>query len=1363
MASNYSNSGVPSEVPGSDGSGSALARRTWDAMVPYLPNVLLDAVSRNPDRPAPWIDSLDGSLVLADISGFTPLSERLSQAGKEGAEWLTDIINKYFHTMLDIARQYGGSNVKFGGDALLLFFGGDNHVDRAVATALAMQRATRKLTSFRVGQYRVRLGMTVGVHSGSFWSAAAGLPGRRMQHFILGWEAARVAEVQSAAGPGELFITENTLKLIGGTCVAESSGSDYRVIRLSKRIRASGSPEEVPALSASLTDSLLAYLPPTIVQTLQSGSQVGKIEGEHRKVSIIFINLLGINELLAERGPGILVNELQSYLSLVVQLAEQYGGFIVDNDIYTKGLKLILVFGAPVAHEQDAANSLRLALELNRELLGLDVHFGHRIGINSGFVFAGDIGSPYRRQYTVMGDAVNLSARLMSSAAPGQILLSQQVAMEAGPSFALQKLAPIPVKGKKEPVSVFALEAERALPPVEPAEQLGAIFGREAEIESFQRLCSEVEERKSRTVVISGEAGIGKSRLSIEFQNYLLGRNWVLHYGRCYSHTAAKPFAPWIHVLNSVFNITSADAAETRTEKVLTSIEQLGPILLDTASLLNPLLGLSIPQNDVVRFLDDETRRRRLFELILKLLQAMAEGAPLTILLEDLHYADHSSLQLVNHIGTNQNSSPLLMCLTHRPKSDMELNLPPATTVTFDLRELSRDAAQQIIQNAVGETELPDQVAEAILSKSRGNPLFLEEVARSIHDSGALDQLLKAPSSRLAKEVASVEIPDRIQALFMSRIDTLDTATKEVVRAAAVIGQTFNFTTLQALLDFYPEDIPLEARLQELIRFDLISRTEDIQEPVYQFKHALIQEVSYSSLLFARRRQLHHRVASYLEEAQGKNLEPAYEALVHHYHLSSDRPKTRLYSVKAAEKARQVFAHEEAIEYYQLGLNSVLGKDAAQSGERSYFMERIGDSYESSGHHLEAARIYSQALRQWARAFRQPAVLTVAPPGFDDTQPPKVRQAALQHKVAVSHERNSDYDSALKHLELAFNDLPPRQPRQATKIVVTRSLALFRKGLYEDAIYWGRLGLSLSRRTGDRHNLAYAYNILATSYLDTGSIGRAIRYRQSAISLYEELGNLPGQAEANNNLGACYQSLGVQDKALHHFEIALALSERIGNFANVAIAHNNVGEVLLILGRTDEAISHLQKVVETYQKEGEPLACCGLALINLSRGYQHQTDYTNAFDCSKRGMKLLRKAGARGLMVDALFQESELLLATSQVSSALSACRRALGEARDLGLKLPEARGLRILGCITMIQDDRAQAEVNLRQSIALARQLKADYEKGLSLLCLAKLYASYGKEKNYRQRYRFAQRQATAIFRRIGAQLDLSQALALE
>ncbi|UCG54545.1 MAG: hypothetical protein JSV32_08225 [Dehalococcoidia bacterium] len=354
---------------------------SWSAALPYIPKILLDTLIRHPNRKPPWMDSIEGTVALADISGFTKMSEQLAESGKEGAEWLTDIINQYFQHMLDIAKSYGGINLKFGGDALLLFFSGSNHACRALAAALSMQRATRRFKMFRGGHHRFRLKMTIGIHSGAFWLAVAGLVNRSLHHFLLGPEAELVAKTQAEATAGDLLISQTTLDLLKGDCQVERQGNTYRVIEFKKR--------KIPFVTETTKDSiphaiqgtLRAFLPLPVIKLLEDNNQIGHIEGEHRKITIMFINLLGISEVLEKHSSKTLLSELQSYISSIIQLTERHGGFIQGNDIYPNGLNLVIIFGAPVAHEHDSTSAVRLASELSNELPRLKLHLKQCIGI----------------------------------------------------------------------------------------------------------------------------------------------------------------------------------------------------------------------------------------------------------------------------------------------------------------------------------------------------------------------------------------------------------------------------------------------------------------------------------------------------------------------------------------------------------------------------------------------------------------------------------------------------------------------------------------------------------------------------------------------------------------------------------------------------------------------------------------------------------------------------------------------------------------------------------------------------------------------------------------------------------------------
>ncbi|HEX9092973.1 MAG TPA: adenylate/guanylate cyclase domain-containing protein, partial [Coriobacteriia bacterium] len=662
--------------------GADSASRASDAAVAYVPRILLETLASHPTRSTPWCEWVDGTLVMADVSGFTAMSERLAKAGKEGAEWLTDIINWYFGRMLDIARGCGGTTLTFGGDAILLLFHGEDHERRAIAASLRMLHATQELPAYRVANHRVKLSMSMGAHAGRFLTASVGRADRA-QYLILGPETVKTAQAEAAASSGELAITAATVERVAASTELEPLGDFFRVERLVDTPRYG--PVVEKSSDAVAMEVLSAYVPPFVSDVLlrDPAAPAPDVDHEHRNVTVAFVNVLGVDDVLDADGPEGLLDQIQRYVAPVVELTEAHRGYLVSNDIYTNGFKLIVAFGVPAAHEHDAANALRFANALRGRLAGAGLRLTHRIGVNGGFVYAGDVGPAYRRQYTVMGDAVNLAARLMSAAEAGQVLVSSRTADAAGEGFVAQELAPIRVKGKEHPIPIRLLEGECESVGVTTSDE-AALFGRETEMAALEGLRSEVESGAGRVVLIRGEAGMGKSRLAAEFEQLVAPDGWTVRVGRAYEHTTGQPFAPWVPVLGSLMGFEADDDAAARTRKAVEAVGRMAPAFAEWAPLLNPLLGLSIPQTDLARSLDATSRRERMFDLVLELLRHQAASSPLLVHLEDAHWADASSLELLQHVAQGVSSHRILLLLTERLEGAPELDLPEAAALAID-------------------------------------------------------------------------------------------------------------------------------------------------------------------------------------------------------------------------------------------------------------------------------------------------------------------------------------------------------------------------------------------------------------------------------------------------------------------------------------------------------------------------------------------------------------------------------------------------------------------------------------------------------------------------------------------------------
>jgi len=1343
----------------------AIPAEAWRAACSYLAPDLIEGLHRHEGGEPSWIAPLEGTLVMADISGFTRMSEKLAEIGKEGAEWLTNTINLYFESMLGSARRYGGSNLKFGGDALLLSFTGPKHAERAVRAALSMQSANRRFAAVRLDKERIRLKMSIGVHSGRFWSATAGLPGQRMQHFVLGSDTGRVALAEGVAEAGEVVVTPETFALLGPARAAEKDGL-HRVFGLGGAVPASQTVDQ-PVLEDS---SVLWYLPPPVAAALQSPEQTDFAAGEHRKISVIFLHVTGVEELIAGRGPDAMLADLQAYVSLVVQLAEQYGGFLAGSDIYNEGTKLILLFGAPVAREQDSANALRLALDLKERLPSMGLRLRQRMGVNSGYVFAGDIGTEYRREYTVMGDAVNLAARLMSAAATGEVLVSQRTIEDAGRGFQVRTLDPIQVKGKRNPIPIAALEGRVEVEPAVHVGRSGELVGREAELEQLRGICVEVEAGSGRTVAVQGEPGIGKSRLTADFLDYLVMRGWGVHRAQCQSHLESNPFAPWVPLLHSFFGCDPSASAPARAETVQAAVLAMEPSLVDLVALLGAILPVRFGESEATRALDEEARRRRLFELVAELLRAGSRDQPLAVVVEDVHWSDYSSLELLSHVMGALRGDRVLLLVTARTLDGVDLEPAGDAMRLVALNELTEDGALQLVRLVLGIPTLHPLIASTLMTKARGNPLFLEELARSLRQSGELDRLMSLPEHRLAGALQALDIPDRVQSLIMSRIDSLGAVTREVLRGASVIGTQFDQATLRALLEADIAGGGLERSIGELARVELIQPEGG---DGFRFGHALIQDVAYESLLYARRRTLHQRAGSYIEVLHWQDPAPVYETLVYHYERGGNKQRSLLYSVRAGDKARLVFANEEAIEHYQRAADLADGAqpvriDGAQPLEVSTggIHTRLGDVFELQGAHTDAVRYYGRALfllsghrlGRMALAPHRPV-----PPGLkvrarQRTNPARKAIADICRKVGSVHERLSDYDTALDWFRTTLAVLPRDSALERARGCLGISGAYFRAGGYVEATNWCLRGLRLARRTGAMAETAHAYDLLGVIYRDGGSARRAVAYRSMALSIYRDLEDLGGQGDTLNNLGLDQFSLGDWPAAAERFRECLEIAQRTGDLDLQAIARNNLGEIFMAQGDLPRAKAEFRWTIDARQRLGH-IAIGALAEANLGRALMLEGQLDAAKESLDSSLKDFRRIKARAFEADVEVRLGALALAKGEVRLAGATARKALGVAERLQLTPIEERAQVILGCVATIQRRWRDAEAHLEVALRLAKRGGELHRKGNVLAAIGDLQAARAGSRREMARARATLRSALAIFNRLGADLDARDA----
>jgi class 3 adenylate cyclase/tetratricopeptide (TPR) repeat protein len=1315
---------------------------------PYIPRPVLARLADDPKTPDIWFEEIEGSMVLSDVSGFTALSEKLEHRGREGAEILTSVINGYYGRLLEIAESHGGFNLKFGGDALVLFFDGDEHALRAVRAALAMRDATQSFSMPGRQSHGIRIAMSTGVHSGRFQVASLGSADAYLQFFALGKESSRLTEVEGAAGANEVHVSRATRRLIGEQ--AEVADSDGALLVLSAAEPTVIEPPKSIALeSADVTERLLPYLPPPIAQVLTGERSTEVIEPEHRRVSVAFVHILGVDDLVAQSGPKVAFRELQRTISALARASAKYGGFLAESDISANGVKLMALFGAPIAREHDAANALRLALDVEKELAGCALL--PQIGVHGGLVFSGDIGSDLRRCYTVMGDSVNMAARLSYLADPGQVVVSQSAAEDAGPEFETEDKRLVSVKGKQEQIPIATLLRERGRVRTESSAKK-PIVGRDDELARIGTAIAEAESGKLRLIAVGGEAGIGKTRLVEEADHHLKGRGWNVEWGRCYPYQAANPFDPWSQILRSLLGI---EAELDRDEKGAAVVDRLGDLALELAdygSLLNPLVGTKLPVSRAAEALDRRGRRDRLLELLIAVLGGASQERPTAYIIDNFQWADGSSRELLELSVRQLEGLPVLLVVTQRSEDSDDVEAPEEVLTSINLAGLDAGESEQLMRFLLDVPEIPTPVLRSLETLEGGNPLFLEEVARSLRDQ--IDDPVAA--GMLASAVGERELSTRVRSLVMSRIDGLQEASRRLLRMAAVIGYSFRLDTLRRVAGGNGDSIAVS--LENLLDQDLVA-SEDEAGDRLRFSNAVIRDVAYETLTFSQRRTVHAEVAGYLEPF---GAEENFAPLAHHFRMAENPEKTLFYSAKAGDQALAVFANSEALQFFSGGLEALERMRGRVGGIRSLLRERVGDCLDGGGRYGEASTQYQSALRGWRVAGEPRVDLKEIALELRQGIPQRSKAADLCHKIARSKEKSTDFEGALHWLNAAEKALPAKAPVLRARIAVSRSVALLRLGRYDDAVKWGREGLTRSRRARDERQLAYALDMLAIPYSILGNLQKAVELRQEAVRLYEELGDLRGLMAAHNNLGSSFQLMGDFDAALENYEDALSEADEIGNFIESAVVHNNIGEVLLNQGQPDVAVEHLEKTVTAIERWGGPTDAAGLAYLNLSRAMVQLDDTEAARKYLDKGLELLTESRASGLLLEARLREAELAFAAGSHPEALAVGRAVLEEAEGSQNSLVQAAVLLLMGRVEEASGRLSPAEIRLQGSIAAARQSSAHDIVARAELALARTRLRLGDAAASRDETEVLLQHAAEAFERLGDEQRLGQAVSL-
>ena len=964
-------------------------------------------------------------------------------------------------------------------------------------------------------------------------------------------------------------------------------------------------------------DRLRRFMPADLAAKLQDAAAKGDMKGERRIVTMLFCDIKGSTTAAESLDPEEWADIMNGAFEHLIAPVYRYEGTLAR----LLGDAVLAFFGAPITHEDDPERAVRAGLEIIdamepykeevRRDWGLEIAV--RVGINTGLVVVGAVGSDLRVEYTVMGDAVNVAARMEQTATPGTVQVSGQTHSFVADIFEFEDLGETEVKGRAEPV--------RSYRPLRSLGRLGTqrgvdglrseLIGRAAELNSLRNAVDEVAAGHGGIVSVTGEAGLGKTRLVAELRDRLTadGVDLQWHQGRSLSFETATPYAPVRELIGSLVGIRSDDTVDY--ESVESAVQRVLPgRVFEVAPFVAGLLAIALPEEHGHRldYLDPGQLRTETFRALGEFIEAVAGSRPLVLAFEDLHWADSASIDLALNLLPITDRAGLLLVFLFRPRrQEISWRVHEAAERDFkhryrviELSPLPDSDTRQLVSSLLDVDGLTDAVRDLILEKADGNPFFVEEVIRSMID----DELLAYEDGRWVapRPIAEFPVPANLTAVLTARLDRLDDNVRAVAQAASVVGRVFQYDRVSTLIS----DIgSLDGALIELQRRELVSEIAKIPKRVFQFKHALVADAVYETTLLKSRRQLHASVADFLERVQPEEAEEIAD------HLLSARQRSRAvpYLITAAERASKAYAIPEAIRRAETAAE-ILGDDGdAELLRRS--LEVLGKAKEFSFDLEGAAAAYGRLLHigqarddkaMHISGLNKQALLK----GFFFDQ----REEALQDLSQAEHlAKTSDEGEGL--IESSINQCFLRTAHAEFDEVIT----------YMDQIT--ELGRDLDHDDATLFGMSH----LANSLMLTTQYDQALEAAQRALAAAEEAGNLKYQAELLTGvLPNCHMHNGDFGQALVDLERGTEIALQIGARDSEVLAAVLHGQLAMRHGALEEALGLFRRARAAADAIGIPaLQALGMCVTGTCYQQIGGEMLDTALDWHSRTLNVMQK------------------------------------------------------------------------------------------------------------------------------------------
>jgi class 3 adenylate cyclase len=1061
-------------------------------------------------------------------------------------------------------------------------------------------------------------------------------------------------------------------------------------------------------------DQPQSYTPKHLVDKILTTRS--SIKGERKLVTVLFADVANYTSIAEKLDPEEVHQIMDGSFRIFMDEIHKYEGTI--NQFTGDGV--MALFGAPVAHEDHGNRACRAALSIQKAMRDYQeklekeygVEFKIRIGLNSGPVIVGSIGDDLRMDYTAVGDTTNLASRMESIAKPGTTVVSKNTLKLVKDFFEFDSLGKVQVKGKEEAQQLYELkkasEVETRIDAA-VAKGLTEFVGRKNSMAALKNSLERAELGEGQVVALVGEAGVGKSRLLFELRKELANNEYTYLEGRCVHFGGAMAYLPILDILRAYFEIKDGDREFIIKKKMARKIVQKDETLKRCLPSFQELLSLKVDDEAFLK-LEPMQKRERIFEAIRDLLIRESQERPLVLAIEDLHWIDKTSEEFLDYLIGWIANSPLLLILLYRPEYTHAWGNKSYYN-RIGLNQLTTKSSVELVQAILEGGEVLPEIKELILSRTGGNPLFMEEFTRSLLENGTIQR--KDHQYVLSTNASEIRVPDTIQGIIAARMDRLEDNLKRTMQVAAVIGRDFAFRILQSVTGMSEE---LKSYLLNLQGLEFIYEKRLFPELEYIFKHALTQEVAYNSLLVKRRKDIHEEIAKAIEHIYPERLEEFYEMLAYHYSKGGNTEKAYEYLKLSGNKATRKHSLWEAFRFYKEALNILNELPTIEQNRREQIEIRLllSNPMHLLGYPENSLQILQEGETQSKEIGDEKTLLI------------------FRSKLGSYYANHGEPFLAIEYTETSFFEA-----EKTKNIELLAPIACEVCNAYLYASEFSKMaGVSskvlplLEEIQRERDFFGMRYNVysgvsalcgLAYVFLGDFEEGevlfkKGLHYAKNAHSLY-------GLGLLEDCYAQCSAYRGDAKKTIEHSLESIKYLEETQAVHLSGDPWSFLGYGYFLLGELETARNYIEKGLKIRSEHGTPVYVCMhhlfLSIVHFALG-----EFSKALKSLEEAICLSQKSRERHWEAVCRIWLSRILgkMEPSQTDKAEEYALQGIKETNELKVKPFSAKGYLFLGELYADRDEKQKSSENLRKAEEMFQAMGMDYWLGKTREILERL-----------------------------------------